>query len=243
MQYIWTPSKDLVWDLTEKSGHTTNTENVIVDPTHLEDTDNLCTMNNLHEAPLIFSLRRRYKSDSIYTLAGDILISINPFKSITGLYDEPIKYFSDIFNFEVTSNIAKICHVYAIANNALQRVRSSKSSFSQIKNQSIIVSGESGAGKTEAAKSVMQFLVDADKYCSRDCKNSATGGVLDVSKILLDGNTILEAFGNARTLRNNNSSRFGKYTKIHYDTSVENSLRSASTETFLLERSRLTSSK
>lgn len=108
------------------------------------------------------------------------------------------------------------------------------------KNQSVIVSGESGAGKTEASKHVMRYLIDASKKLSA----SLTGGGArdatandEIEKSIMQSNVILEAFGNAKTVRNDNSSRFGKYIKLRYDEGSE--LRGAFTEHFLLEKTRL----
>lgn len=96
------------------------------------------------------------------------------------------------------------------------------------KNQSVIISGESGAGKTEAAKQVMRYLIEASKM--------SNGESTEIQDSLISANVILEAFGNAKTLRNDNSSRFGKYIKLMYD--KDNSLKGAFTEHFLLEKVR-----
>jgi myosin heavy subunit len=104
------------------------------------------------------------------------------------------------------------------------------------RNQSIVVSGESGAGKTEAAKHVMSFLIEANSELNRNLDAAADVGDA-IRKVLLDSNCIFESFGNAKTVRNDNSSRFGKYIKLQY--TEHKRLVSANTETFLLEKSRL----
>ncbi|RYG64921.1 hypothetical protein EON64_13000 [archaeon] len=112
-------------------------------------------------------------------------------------------------------------------------------------NQSVVVSGESGAGKTEASKHVMNFLIAADKEIQRPASSSATASNEEdklgdaIREVLVKSNIIFESFGNAKTLRNDNSSRFGKYIKLQY--SDDSKILSAFTETFLLEKSRLMS--
>ncbi len=215
------------------------------DPTHFEDLEDLCTMNHLHEAPLLDCLRRRFFNDKIYTTTGDVLISINPYKKIAGLYDSPLSYLDTPEDGEVDS-FASRPHVFKIANLALVELLFGKKSnyeSTSPRNQSIVVSGESGAGKTEASKYVMNFLIAADQ----EGKIPGGGKVIrsesaqrlgdDIKRVLLDSNIIFEAFGNAKTVRNDNSSRFGKYIKLQY--SDEHQIISAFTETFLLEKSRL----
>ena len=197
-----------------------------LDPTHLQDLDDLCSMNNLHEAPLLSVLHRRFLRNIIYTTTGNVLISINPYQTIPGLYDTPLAYLSTVQDYDVASLDDKTTpHLFRIANNAFKNISKA------IANQSIIVSGESGAGKTEASKYVMQFLITANESMA----SSNVGE--DIKQVLLDSNVIFESFGNAKTVRNDNSSRFGKYIKLQYNS--ENCLISAYTETFLLEKSRL----
>ena len=116
-----------------------------VDPTHLLDLDDLCFMNNLHEAPLLDMVRRRLAEDKIYTFTSNFLISLNPYKSIGGLYGEPLRYLD--LREEVVGSTAepKVPHVYTIANSAL-RALARCAEGQQNQNQSIIVTGESGAG-------------------------------------------------------------------------------------------------
>jgi myosin-5 len=214
-------------------------------------------MNNLHEAPMLNMLRSRYELDKIYTNTGNILISLNPYKHVAGLYENPLRYFRLLNedDDESPNMVAEGCapHAYVIANSALRILASasedsgatskrlSLNAVTQVAmNQSIVVSGESGAGKTEASKHVMNFLIVASDFM---CGQGAMGNrnLLEVGekikKVLVESNVILEAFGNAKTVQNDNSSRFGKYIRLQYTT--DNQLTSAYTETFLLEKSRL----
>lgn len=253
----WIPSKQLGWDigkiLQDKgdgnlviengTGETITLQKVDthqVDPTHFEDLEDLCSMNNLHEAPLLNCLKRRFLADKIYTTTGDVLISINPYKSIPGMYNSIVNYLDVPEDGEVDKT-ASSPHVYKIANLALvEMMHGTKASdASGPRNQSIIVSGESGAGKTEASKHVMNFLIAADQEIKPvSSSNTQRIGLGDtIRSVLVDSSVIFEAFGNAKTVRNDNSSRFGKYIKLQY--SSEDFIISAFTETFLLEKSRL----
>ena len=208
-----------------------------VDRTHLSSLNDLCEMNSLHEAPLLDILRRRWLSDSMYTYTGEFLISINPYHKIPNLNDNPIRYL-DLSPGRVKFK-ALTPHVFAIANNALRELincNNDEIKSDRMDSQSIVVTGESGAGKTEASKLVMNFLTSVNKASSSS--SSSTIAVV-IKTIILESNSIFEAFGNAKTVRNDNSSRFGKYIKLQY--TADNELLSAYTETFLLEKSRLVS--
>ena len=213
-----------------------------VDRTHLRDKDlnDLCEMNSLHEAPLLDVLRRRWLKDAMYTYSGEFLISINPYYQIPNLNDKPTKYL-DLSNKRDKFKVLPP-HVFAIANNALREIMNCEDVENRIvqgikkPSQSIIVTGESGAGKTEASKLVMNFLTSVNKVSSSSASSSIA---VIIKTVILESNAIFEAFGNAKTVRNDNSSRFGKYIKLQYTDG--NELWSAHTETFLLEKSRLVS--
>ncbi len=120
-----------------------------VDPSHFEDNDDLCSMNHLHEAPLLDCLRRRFENNQIYTTTGDVLISVNPYKSIPGLYNGILSYLDVPEDGEIDKAASKP-HVYKIANYSLQELLYGKKSNLEVathRNQSIVVSGESGAGE------------------------------------------------------------------------------------------------
>ncbi|GMF09243.1 unnamed protein product [Phytophthora lilii] len=198
------------------------------DPTHSMDLDNVAEMDNLHEAPLLDLLRRRYLEDKIYTYTGDILISINPYKNIPMLY-----------NFPELDSIGKldnpVPHVYSTAHGAYHAM------MKDGKCQSILVSGESGAGKTEASKYIMRYLANISEIGKKTPKApKADNDGSSVEQCVLQSNPLLEAFGNAKTIRNDNSSRFGKFIKIYYH--ADGTISGATTSHFLLEKSRIVGS-
>ncbi|CAI5704463.1 unnamed protein product [Peronospora effusa] len=198
------------------------------DPTHSFDLTNVAEMDNLHEAPLLDLLRRRYLEDKIYTYTGDILISINPYKNIPMLY-----------NFPELDSIGKldnpVPHVYSTAHGAYHTM------MKDGKCQSILVSGESGAGKTEASKYIMRYLANISEIGKKTPKVSNVDvGSSSVEQCVLQSNPLLEAFGNAKTIRNDNSSRFGKFIKIYYN--ADGTISGATTSHFLLEKSRIVGS-
>lgn len=142
------------------------------DATHFEDHEDLCEMNHLHEAPLLHCLRTRFAQDKIYTTTGDVLISVNPYKRIAGLYDSVMAYLDLPEDGDIDRDSAPP-HVYKVANAALQEMLYGKRSSltaAVSPNQSIVVSGESGAGKTEASKQVRSLplpLALPLPHCSR----------------------------------------------------------------------------
>jgi len=220
----------------------------LVDLSHLVLHDDLCRMNRLHDAPLLDILRRRYAEDRIYSTTSDmILVSVNPYKAIPDLYTNPLRYFDVPADGEVLTKDAMSPHVFSVANRALYALINPHAggdiTRKRFTNQSIVVSGESGAGKTEASKQVMSFLVAANtELVKRVDFGTATSLEEIASRIeveVVGSNFVFEAFGNAKTVRNDNSSRFGKYIKLQYST--ENVLLSAYTDTFLLEKSRILS--
>jgi len=203
------------------------------DPSHLQDTDDLALMNNLHEGPLLHLLRRRYLADKIYTFTGHILISINPYFLIPDLYKIP-KGVSHATRLDKDRRP----HPFTVAHAAYQAMREETNPARR--NQSLIVSGESGAGKTEACKRIMQYLAHLSETFShlvaRRGSLAAQSG--NIEKKVLDCNPFLEAFGNAMTVRNNNSSRFGKFLKIEY---MNGAIVGATMRHYLLEKARVVS--
>jgi myosin heavy subunit len=197
------------------------------DPSHLEDHDDVAALNNLDAAPLLHLLKRRYLSNSIYTNVSNISISFNPYAWIEGLYDNTAdpKYSGDAANPPVP-------HVYSVAARAYTRMISNK------EDQSVIVSGESGAGKTEACKKVMKYLAETSSKVSGSATSisSSDASVSTVEQKVMDCNPFLEAFGNAKTVRNDNSSRFGKFIKIEYS---NKRIVGATMCHYLLEKSRV----
>jgi len=175
-------------------------------------------MNSLTEDALVENLVGRFKKDNIYTFIGEVVVSMNPYKDVTGLYSKAKmqEYKNTTFIYE------KAPHIYGLSNNVYQKLLRYR------RNQCVIISGESGAGKTEASKHLMQYLAAVSKSSTE---------VDRVKNQLLESNPILEAFGNAKTLRNDNSSRFGKYMEIQFD--LDGAPVGASIINYLLEKSRV----
>ena len=181
--------------------------------------DDLINISDLNEMSILHNLRIRYKEDKIYTNVSSILISVNPFKLLS-------LYTPEVLDSYRNGSRNKPPHVFAVAYNAYS------SMLSDSTDQSVVISGESGAGKSEATKLILQFLTDV---------SGRQGGVTSASSTLeqqiLAANPILEAFGNAKTLRNNNSSRFGKLITVNFDSN--GSIMGGSIINYLLEKSRV----
>uniref|UniRef100_A0AAY4EQL5 Unconventional myosin-Ic n=1 Tax=Denticeps clupeoides TaxID=299321 RepID=A0AAY4EQL5_9TELE len=152
--------------------------------------------NHTSEVAFIENLRKRFKENLIYTYIGSVLVSVNPYKDLEIYTKQHMERYRGVNFYEVSP------HIYAISDNAYRSMRTER------RDQCILISGESGAGKTEASKKVLQ-------YYAVTCP--ASGHVETVKDRLLQSNPVLEAFGNAKTLRNDNSSRFGKYMDIQFD--------------------------
>eukprot|EP01102_Stenamoeba_stenopodia_P010428 TRINITY_DN313_c0_g3_i2.p1 TRINITY_DN313_c0_g3~~TRINITY_DN313_c0_g3_i2.p1 ORF type:complete len:1264 (+),score=385.55 TRINITY_DN313_c0_g3_i2:434-4225(+) len=170
---------------------------------------------------ILENLRERFMHDIIYTNIGDVLISVNPFKWID-IYTSEI-----VQDYVGKARIEMPPHIYAIAESAYRNMLMEK------ENQCVIISGESGAGKTEAAKKIMQFIADVSGLGD----SQAMKNLERVKHIILETNPLLEAFGNAKTLRNNNSSRFGKYFEIQFDR--DGNPDGGQITNYLLEKSRV----
>ena len=183
----------------------------------LKSEEDMVKLGDLHEAALLHNLRLRFMDDDIFTFIGPILVAANPYKAIpiyTPAYVQ--KYFSKAIGQVLPP------HVFDLANNAYVNMQRDK------ENQSVIISGESGAGKTEETKLALNYLAQVAG------KNDGTVGK---EQLLLASSPILEAFGNAKTTRNNNSSRFGKYLEIHFDKMGQ--ICGGKTIEYLLEKSRV----
>jgi myosin heavy subunit len=165
-------------------------------------------------APYILNLlKTRYSQDMIYTNIGTILISLNPYKPLPIYTPESIERYKSRGLNEMSP------HVFIIADQAYRDMVDAN------RNQSIIISGESGAGKTEATKQALQYVAEV------------AGSESNVEQKILLANPILEAFGNAKTVRNNNSSRFGKYIEIFFDSNFR--IIGAQVTNYLLEKVRV----
>jgi myosin heavy subunit len=146
--------------------------------------ENLVNLTYINLPSIMNVLQTRYDKDNIYTFNGEILISINPFKTV------------NIYNNKILSDVNSP-HIYSIAEKAYHNLVD--------KNQSILVSGESGSGKTENTKYILRYL----------CNNYSNNKELAAK--IINSNYIIELFGNAKTIRNQNSSRFGKFIKLYLE--------------------------
>ncbi|XP_059932004.1 unconventional myosin-Ic-like isoform X2 [Gadus macrocephalus] len=152
--------------------------------------------NYTSEAAFIENLRKRFKENLIYTYISSVLVSVNPYKDLEIYTKNHMERYRGVNFYEVSP------HIYATSDNSYRSMRTER------RDQCILISGESGAGKTEASKKILQ-------YYAVTCP--ASDQVQTVKDRLLQSNPVLEAFGNAKTLRNDNSSRFGKYMDIQFD--------------------------
>eukprot|EP00063_Salmo_salar_P007529 XP_013982364.1 PREDICTED: unconventional myosin-Ie-like [Salmo salar] len=149
--------------------------------------DDMVLLSKINEDAIVDNLKKRYMDDYIFTYIGPVLISVNPFKQMPYFGDKEVEMYQGAAQYENPP------HIYALADNMYRNMMIDR------ENQCVIISGESGAGKTVAAKYIMGYI------------SRVSGGgpkVQHVKDIILQSNPLLEAFGNAKTVRNNNSSRF-----------------------------------
>ncbi|XP_052618723.1 unconventional myosin-IXa isoform X4 [Peromyscus californicus insignis] len=180
-----------------------------------KDFDDLCSLPDLNEKTLLENLRNRFKHEKIYTYVGSILIAINPFKFLPIYNPKYVKMYDN-------HQLGKLePHIYAVADVAYHAMLQRK------KNQCIVISGESGSGKTQSTNFLIHHLTALSQ------KGFASG----VEQIILGAGPVLEAFGNAKTAHNNNSSRFGKFIQVNYQET--GTVLGAYVEKYLLEKSRL----
>lgn len=199
--------------------------------TREDNPSDLIKLQEVTNAAIVDTLKYRFQQDEIYTHVGPILVALNPFKWINGLYNDNIK--SDYMSGKYDADMSSHPHVFGIAYDAYSALCDDNT------DQSILVSGESGSGKTETTKQCLNYLAFATNT------KSAQAGSNNITDKILKASTILEAFGNARTVRNNNSSRFGKFIEIWFNDSP-NGIRSntkqilgSSNTTYLLEKTRV----
>ncbi|CAL9227216.1 unnamed protein product [Arabidopsis halleri] len=180
--------------------------------------DDMTRLAYLHEPGVLQNMKSRFDVNEIYTYTGNILIAVNPFRRLPHLYNN---HMMQQYKGAALGELSP--HPFAVADAAYRQMKNQGIS------QSILVSGESGAGKTETTKLLMQYLADMG---GRAVSEGRT-----VEKKVLESNPVLEAFGNAKTVRNNNSSRFGKFVEIQFD--QRGRISGAAIRTYLLERSRV----
>jgi myosin protein heavy chain len=195
-----------------------------VNPAKFDKADDMAELTHLNEPSVVHNLHQRYMADLIYTYSGLFLVTVNPYASL------PI-YGRDYINmYKGQSREDTRPHIFAMADEAFRNL------VEEGENQSILVTGESGAGKTENTKKVIQYL--AAVATADDARLKSDGRQLsNLSEQILRANPILEAFGNAQTVRNNNSSRFGKFIRIQFTRSGH--IAGAFIDWYLLEKSRV----
>nr|XP_060641134.1 unconventional myosin-If isoform X2 [Anolis sagrei ordinatus] len=180
--------------------------------------DDMVLLSKINEDAIVENLKKRFMDDYIFTYIGPVLISVNPFKQMPYFTDREVELYQGAAQYENPP------HIYALTDNMYRNM------LIDAENQCVIISGESGAGKTVAAKYIMGYI------------SKVSGGgekVQHVKDIILQSNPLLEAFGNAKTVRNNNSSRFGKYFEIQFSRGGEPD--GGKISNFLLEKSRVVS--
>lgn len=163
------------------------------------------------------NLKQRFENAEIYTYIGHVLVSVNPFRDL-GIYTDQV-----LSSYQGKNRLEMPPHVFAIAESAYYNMKAYN------ENQCVIISGESGAGKTEAAKRIMQYIANVS--------GGSNSSIQEIKDMVLATNPLLESFGNAKTLRNNNSSRFGKYLEIQFNAQGEPV--GANINNYLLEKSRV----
>uniref|UniRef100_A0AAR2J4L1 Myosin-9 n=1 Tax=Pygocentrus nattereri TaxID=42514 RepID=A0AAR2J4L1_PYGNA len=189
-----------------------------MNPPKFNKVEDMAELTCLNEASVLHNLKERYYSGLIYTYSGLFCVVINPYKNLPIYSEEIVEMYKGKKRHEMPP------HIYAITDTAYRSMMQDR------EDQSILCTGESGAGKTENTKKVIQYLA----HVASSHKTKKDQGELE--KQLLQANPILEAFGNAKTVKNDNSSRFGKFIRINFD--VNGYIVGANIETYLLEKSR-----
>ncbi|XP_033923604.1 myosin-1B-like [Melopsittacus undulatus] len=198
-----------------------------MNPPKYDKIEDMAMMTHLHEPAVLYNLKERYAAWMIYTYSGLFCVTVNPYKWLPVYSPEVVAGYRGKKRQEAPP------HIFSISDNAYQ------SMLIDSCNQSILITGESGAGKTVNTKRVIQYFatiaVSGDKKKEEEKSGKLQGTLEDQ---IISANPLLEAFGNAKTVRNDNSSRFGKFIRIHFGKTGK--LASADIETYLLEKSRVT---
>ncbi|KAK2452762.1 hypothetical protein P8452_00475 [Trifolium repens] len=233
---VWVPDKELAWipaevidsddkfvQIVTDSGKKVSVSKEKLCPRDADEDElggfeDMTRLTYLNEPGVLYNIRRRYALNDIYTYTGSILIAVNPFTKLPHLYDS---HMMEQYKGAPLGELSP--HVFAVADASYRAM------MNEGKSQSILVSGESGAGKTETTKLIMQYLTFVGGRTGGDDRT--------VEQQVLESNPLLEAFGNARTVRNDNSSRFGKFVEIQFDRNGR--ISGAAIRTYLLERSRV----
>ncbi|KAK9082960.1 hypothetical protein Scep_029431 [Stephania cephalantha] len=233
--FVWAEDPEVSWidgEVVEVNGdeikiNCTSGKTIVSNRSHIypKDTelpqcgvDDMTKLAYLHEPGVLQNIKSRYDMNEIYTYTGSILIAVNPFQRLPHLYDN---HMMEQYKGATFGELSP--HPFAVADAAYRVMRNEGIS------QAILVSGESGAGKTESTKMLMRYLAYMGGRAAAEGRS--------VEQQVLESNPVLEAFGNAKTVRNNNSSRFGKFVEIQFD--GRGRISGAAIRTYLLERSRV----
>ncbi|MED6235047.1 Myosin-9 [Ataeniobius toweri] len=196
-----------------------------MNPPKFSKVEDMAELTCLNEASVLHNLKERYYSGLIYTYSGLFCVVINPYNNLPIYSEEIVEMYKGKKRHEMPP------HIYAITDTAYRSMMQDR------EDQSILCTGESGAGKTENTKKVIQYLAHvASSHKTKKDQSSSYLSHGELEKQLLQANPILEAFGNAKTVKNDNSSRFGKFIRINFD--VNGYIVGANIETYLLEKSR-----
>ncbi|XP_050018445.1 myosin-4 isoform X4 [Alexandromys fortis] len=198
-----------------------------MNPPKYDKIEDMAMMTHLHEPAVLYNLKERYAAWMIYTYSGLFCVTVNPYKWLPVYNPEVVAAYRGKKRQEAPP------HIFSISDNAYQFMLTDR------ENQSILITGESGAGKTVNTKRVIQYFATI-AVTGEKKKEEATSGKMQgtLEDQIISANPLLEAFGNAKTVRNDNSSRFGKFIRIHFGATGK--LASADIETYLLEKSRVT---
>ncbi|XP_061866624.1 myosin-1B isoform X2 [Colius striatus] len=199
-----------------------------MNPPKYDKIEDMAMMTHLHEPAVLYNLKERYAAWMIYTYSGLFCVTVNPYKWLPVYNPEVVLAYRGKKRQEAPP------HIFSISDNAYQFMLTDR------ENQSVLITGESGAGKTVNTKRVIQYFAtiaaSGDKKKEEAQPTGKMQGTLEDQ--IISANPLLEAFGNAKTVRNDNSSRFGKFIRIHFGATGK--LASADIETYLLEKSRVT---
>ncbi|XP_062251988.1 myosin, heavy chain 7B, cardiac muscle, beta a isoform X1 [Platichthys flesus] len=233
--YVEVEIKELKGDkviVETKDGTTTTVKDSDIqqmNPPKFDRNEDMAMLTHLNEASVLFNLRSRYSSWMIYTYSGLFCVTVNPYKWLPVYTPKVVAAYKGKRRSEAPP------HIYSIADNAYNDMLRNR------ENQSMLITGESGAGKTVNTKRVIQYfaivaaLGETAAKKGQHSPSTKTGGNLEDQ--IIEANPAMEAFGNAKTLRNDNSSRFGKFIRIHFGPTGK--LASADIDLYLLEKSRV----
>ncbi|XP_012413194.1 unconventional myosin-X [Trichechus manatus latirostris] len=208
---------------TYKQSTITHQKVTTMHPTNEEGVDDMATLTELHGGSIMYNLFQRYQRNQIYTYIGSIIASVNPYKMIPGLYERTTM---EQYSRHHLGDIPP--HIFAIANECYRCL------WKRHDNQCVLISGESGAGKTESTKLILKFLsVISQQSLELSLKEKTSC----VEQAILESSPIMEAFGNAKTVYNSNSSRFGKF--IQLNICQKGNIQGGRIVDYLLEKNRV----